>query len=82
MAGLVPAIYVLAATGEEDVVARDKHGHDGCVCGVCVSNLDCASAVQSERRFVSQFVMAGLDPAIHVLAVENVIARVDSAKQS
>jgi len=28
MAGLVPAIHVLAATSKEDVDARDKRGHD------------------------------------------------------
>jgi hypothetical protein len=29
MAGLVPAIYVFAKVGSEDVDARDKRGHDG-----------------------------------------------------
>jgi hypothetical protein len=29
MAGLVPAIHVLAATPKKDVDARDKPGHDG-----------------------------------------------------
>jgi hypothetical protein len=29
MAGLVPAIHVLAPCGEKDVDARDKPGHDG-----------------------------------------------------
>jgi hypothetical protein len=29
MAGLVPAIHVLAASLKKDVDARDKPGHDG-----------------------------------------------------
>jgi hypothetical protein len=28
MAGLVPAIHVFLASGDEDVDARDKPGHD------------------------------------------------------
>jgi hypothetical protein len=33
MAGLVPAIHVFTLGKTEDVDARHKAGHDGCVCG-------------------------------------------------
>src|SRR5262245_22004031 len=39
MAGLVPAIHVLAATEKEDVDARHKAGHDDQLCGYSPARL-------------------------------------------
>jgi hypothetical protein len=40
MAGLVPAIYVFAASAKKDVDARDKRGHDEREAAVTIRRLD------------------------------------------